>query len=149
MKTLQRRRVLQALLTVSAVMALPIRALARATDAFSSKSVDNALTNLLGGLAIEESEQIKFKIPDIAENGAVVPVRISTTLEDVDRIYLLIDKNPTPLSAVFEIGPRIMPDVSTRVKIGKSSVARVIVRAGGKAYMTSKEVKVTIGGCGG
>ncbi len=149
MKTLYRRRFLQSLLMVTAVMTLPVRAFARAVDAFKSESVDDVLANLFGDASIEESDQIKFKIPDIAENGAVVPVRISTTLKDVDRIYLLIENNPTPLSAVFEIGSKIMPDVSTRVKVGESSRARVIVRAGGKAYTTSKEVKVTIGGCGG
>jgi len=149
MKTLQRRRFLQSLLTISAVMVLPVRVFARAVDAFKSESVTDAMASLLGDTSVEESDQIKFKVPDIAENGAVVPVRISTTLEDVDRIYLFIDNNPTPLSAVFEIGPKIKPDVSTRVKIGESSKARVIVRAGGKAYTTSKEVKVTIGGCGG
>lgn len=149
MKTIARRKLLQSILTLAAVAALPGRVFARAIEAFKAESVDEVLTNLVGGMPIEESDQIKFKVPKIAENGAVVPVRISTTLDGVERIFLVIDNNPTPLSAVFEIGPRTVADVSARVKIGESSMARVVVQAGGKAYTTSKEVKVTIGGCGG
>jgi len=149
MKTIARRKLLQSMLTLAAVAALPGRVFARAIEAFKAESVDEVLANLVGGMPIEESDQIKFKVPKIAENGAVVPVRISTTLDGVERIFLVIDNNPTPLSAVFEIGPRTVADVSARVKIGESSMARVVVQAGGKAYTTSKEVKVTIGGCGG
>jgi sulfur-oxidizing protein SoxY len=149
MKHLQRRKFLQSLVLLTAVAALPKLAFARAVEAFKSETVDDVLKNLLDGMPVEETDQITFKIPDIAENGAVVPVSVSTSIEGADRIYVLIDNNPTPLSAVFEIGPRSVADISTRVKVGESSMARAIVRANGKAYMTAKEVKVTIGGCGG
>lgn len=149
MKSMNRRKFMQSLLLLSAIAALPKLAFARAVEAFSSSTVDDVLKQLLGDIPIEESDKIVFKIPDIAENGAVVPVSVSTKIEGVDRIYLLVDKNPNPLSAVFEISDRTLPDISTRVKIGESSMARVVVRANGRAYMTSKEVKVTIGGCGG
>lgn len=149
MSSFGRRKFLQSMMVLSAVAAVPRLVFARAVDAFKSESVDAALNSLLEGEAAIPSDKIRLKIPDIAENGAAVPVTISTTLEDVTRIYLLIDNNPNPLSAVFEIGPRSVAEVSTRVKIGESSLARAIVRAGGKAYMAEKEVKVTIGGCGG
>ena len=146
---MRRRKLLQAFGLASVALALPKIVFARAVEAFKANSVDDVLKNLLGDMAVEMSDQIKFKIPDIAENGAVVPVTVSTDIAGVEKIYLLIDSNPTPLSAVFDIGPKIMADVSTRVKIGESSKARVVVRTADKAYMTEKEVKVTIGGCGG
>ncbi len=146
---MRRRKFLQAFGLASVALAVPKIVFARAVEAFKANSVDDVLKNLLGDMAVEMSDQIKFKIPDIAENGAVVPVTVSTDIAGVEKIYLLIDSNPTPLSAVFDIGPKIMADVSTRVKIGESSKARVVVRTADKAYMTEKEVKVTIGGCGG
>ncbi len=146
---MNRRKFVRSLALLTTVAAMPKLVFARAVEAFQAESVDDVLKNILGDIPIEESDQIKFKVPDIAENGAVVPVNVSTKLEDVDRIFIVIDNNPTPLSAVFEIGPKSIADISTRVKIGESSMARAIVRANGKAYMTSKEVKVTIGGCGG
>ncbi len=146
---MRRRKFLQAFGLASVALALPKIVFARAVEAFKANSVDDVLKNLLGDMDVEMSDQIKFKIPDIAENGAVVPVTVSTDIAGVEKIYLLIDSNPTPLSAVFDIGPKIMADVSTRVKIGESSKARVVVRTADKAYMTEKEVKVTIGGCGG
>lgn len=146
---MNRRKFVRSLALVTTLAAMPKMVFARAVEAFKAESVDDVIKNLLGDIPVEESDQIKFKIPDIAENGAVVPVSVSTDLEGVDRIYIVIDNNPTPLSAVFEIGPRSVADVSTRVKIGESSIARAVVRTNGKAYMTMKEVKVTIGGCGG
>ncbi len=149
MKMMQRRNFLLALGLVGTALALPRVVFARAIEAFKAESVDGVLSNLLGDMPIETTDRIKFKIPDIAENGAVVPVQISTSIEGVEKIYLLIDNNPTPLSAVFDIGPKAMADISTRVKVGESSKARVVLKTSNKAYMTEKEVKVTIGGCGG
>jgi len=149
MKSMNRRKFMQSLFLLTAIAALPKLAFARAVPAFSSSTVDDVLKQLLGDMPIEVSDKIVFKIPEIAENGAVVPVSVSTKIEGVDRIYLLVDNNPNPLSAVFEISGRTLPDISTRVKVGESSMARAVVRANGRAYMTSKEVKVTIGGCGG
>ena len=149
MINMNRRRVLQSLAVLSAVAVLPRLAFARAVEAFRSETVDDVLKSLLGDIPVETSDRITFKIPDIAENGAVVPVSVATDIEAVEKIFILIDNNPNPLSAVFEMSPKVKADVSTRVKIGESSMARAVVLAGGRAYATSKEVKVTIGGCGG
>ena len=95
------------------------------------------------------SDQINFKVPDIAENGAVVPVSVSTTLDNVKSISLVVDANPNPLSATFRFMPGAVPDISTRIKMGKSSDIRALVETDSGLYMVQKNVKVTIGGCGG
>jgi sulfur-oxidizing protein SoxY len=146
---LHRRALFRRLLTVAAVMAVPRWLFAARPDAaFSSESVEGAINGLFDEAAIE-SDLVTLKIPDIAENGAVVPVSVSTELADVESISIIVDNNPTPLAALFEMSPQSVPDVSVRIKMGKSSTVRTIVKAGGKLYTTGKEVKVTIGGCGG
>ena len=146
---LQRRALFRSLLTAAAVLAVPRWLFAARPDsAFDADNADAAIGDLFDG-AITESDQITLKIPDIAENGAVVPVTISTTLADVEAISVVVDNNPTPLAALFEMSPQSVPDVSVRIKMGESSPVRAVVKAGGKLYSTSKEVKVTIGGCGG
>ena len=99
-------------------------------------------------VAIRILEQLEI-VPDIAENGAVVPVTVSTDMADVESISVVVDNNPTPLAASFEMSSRTPPSVSVRIKMGQSSNVQAVVKAGGKLYSTSKEVKVTIGGCGG
>ncbi|MBT8141001.1 MAG: thiosulfate oxidation carrier protein SoxY, partial [Gammaproteobacteria bacterium] len=94
-------------------------------------------------------DKISLKVPEIAENGAVVPVSVKTKLDNVSSISILVDENPTPLSATFELTPAVDADISARIKMGQSSNVRAVVKAGDKVYFTSKEVKVTIGGCGG
>ena len=138
-----------ALGAASAALLTPLRALARSGPAFAAESADSALSTLFGDQVIEESEQIVLKIPDIAENGAVVPVTVSTDIDGVQRIVIVVDENPNPLSASFSIKPDAFADISTRVKMGKSSRVRALVQTSDKVYVTSKEVKVTIGGCGG
>lgn len=138
-----------ALGAASATLLTPLRAFARSGPAFAAESADGALSNLFGDQVIEESEQIVLKIPDIAENGAVVPVTVSTNIDGVQRIVIVVDENPNPLSASFSIKPDAFADISTRVKMGKSSRVRALVQTPEKVYVTSKEVKVTIGGCGG
>lgn len=149
---LNRRKWLGAMLSLSAagvVMLSPISAWAARRAGFEAQTVDVALRSLLGDLPVEESALIKFKIPDIAENGAVVPVTVSTEIPDVTAISIVIDKNPNPLTSRFEISPATFADVSTRVKMGESSMVRVFVETPGKVFTIAKEVKVTIGGCGG
>ena len=90
-----------------------------------------------------------MKIPDIAENGAVVPVTIKTDLENVESISIVVVNNPTPLAASFIMSPRSVPTISVRIKMGESSQVVALVKSGGAVYSTTKEVKVTIGGCGG
>ena len=133
----------------AAILMGPIRALAAIREGFDAETVDGALKGVLGNLPVEDSNAIKFKIPDIAENGAVVPVSVSTDPEGVKAISIVIENNPHPLTSRFDISPNVMADVSTRVKMGESSMVRVYVETADKIYTTAKEVKVTIGGCGG
>lgn len=96
-----------------------------------------------------ESAEITLKAPDIAENGAVVPVSIKTDLESVESISIIVENNPNPLAASFELSPEAKAEVSTRIKMNKTSNVIAVVKADGKLHTTQKEVKVTIGGCGG
>ena len=146
---IDRRKMLRSLLAVTAVLAFPkILFAARADKAFDATTADEAIAELLGAVPTA-SDKVHMKIPDIAENGAVVPVTVSADLEDVESISVVVDNNPTPLAASFELTPKMVPVVSVRIKMGQSSNVRAIVKAGGNLYSTSKEVKVTIGGCGG
>ncbi len=117
--------------------------------AFEAKSIDSSLTDLFGGGATEPSGDIKIKAPDIAENGAVVPVTISTGMSGVESITIYSEKNATPMVANFHLASNAKGYVSTRIKMGKSSDVVAVVKAGGKVYSARKNVKVTIGGCGG
>jgi len=117
--------------------------------AFETKSIDDALKAL--GLAKPvESKDIALTAPDIAENGAVVPIAASTTLPGVKRIAFMIEKNPTTLAGVFEFTEFVDTNVSTRVKMAQTSnVLAVAIMGDGKVLYAQKEVKVTLGGCGG
>jgi len=146
---LQRRALIKGLFTAAAVLAVPRWLFAARPDAaFDADSAEGVLGDLFDG-PITESDQVMLKIPDIAENGAVVPVTVSTGLADVESISVVVLNNPTPLAALFEMSPQSVPDISVRIKMGESSAVQAIVKAGGKLYSSSKEVKVTIGGCGG
>ena len=117
--------------------------------AFEAKEVPGALNALLGSSTSEPSEAIKIKAPDIAENGAVVPITVETTLADVESIAIIASENPVPLVANFNLGKNALGFVSTRIKMGKTGDVIAVVKAGGKLYSAKKGVKVTIGGCGG
>ncbi len=120
------------------------------TSAFEAETVEDAVKGLYGTAEAEVSEAITFKAPDIAENGAVVPVSVSADIANADSVALLVPENPAPLAATFELVQPGKPSVSTRIKMGKTSPLIAMVRADGKLYTaTSKEIKVTIGGCGG
>ncbi len=117
--------------------------------AFDTKSIDEAL-KALGLAKPAESNDIVLTAPDIAENGAVVPIAASTTLPGVKRIAFMIEKNPTTLAGVFEFTDFVDTNVSTRVKMAQTSnVLAVAIMGDGKVLYTQKEVKVTLGGCGG
>ena len=118
-------------------------------DAFDAKDVNSALSGLFGSSELVGSDKIKIKAPDIAENGAVVPVSVTTDISGAESISILAEKNGTPLTANFILGPGAQGYVSTRIKMGKTSSVIAVVKADGKLYSTGKEVKVTIGGCGG
>ncbi len=116
--------------------------------AFEAKSVDDALQGIgLSGAA--ESSDIKIKAPDIAENGAVVPITVSAGMDGAEAIAILASGNNVPLTSNYVLGNGAEPFVSTRVKMAKTGDVVAVVKAGGKVYMNKKEVKVTIGGCGG
>jgi sulfur-oxidizing protein SoxY len=118
-------------------------------EAFKSKDVASALKSLMGADAASESADITVKAPDIAENGAVVPITIETKMKDIESIALLSAANPSPLVANFALGKTADGFVSTRIKMGKTGDVIAVVKSGGKMYSAKKEVKVTIGGCGG
>lgn len=116
--------------------------------AFTAKDIADAMKNAgYGGAA--ESNDIQIKAPDIAENGAVVPVSATSNIPGTTSMAIFVEKNPAPLIANFEFSNGSEPYISTRIKMAKTSLVRVAVQAGGKKYTTSREVKVTIGGCGG
>jgi len=117
--------------------------------AFDAETTDTALLGLFNSKAIIESDRIILKIPEIAENGAVVPVNINTDLPNVETISLFAEKNLHPLSAAFTIPKGTTPNVSVRIRLAETMNVKAIVKSDGKLYSTQKEVKVTIGGCGG
>jgi sulfur-oxidizing protein SoxY len=117
--------------------------------AFEAKSVDDALSSLFGSADNTPSGDIKIKAPDIAENGAVVPVTVSSSMKGVDNIAIIASKNGTPLSANFKLDAGTQAMVATRIKMGKTSDVVAVIKANGKLYSARKNVKVTIGGCGG
>ncbi len=146
--TMNRRQYLGGMLALFGAALLPGRLLA-SSGAFKATSTKDVLDELFPGMAVEESDAVNLRTPDIAENGAVVPVTVSTDLADAQSISLIVDANPNPLSASFELTPDAVAEVSFRVKMGKSSTVRALVKTSDRVYMASREVKVTIGGCGG
>lgn len=117
--------------------------------AFEAKNLNDTV-RALGGMAATESKDISFvNAPDIAENGAVVPIGVQSKIAKTDMIAILVEKNPNSLSAAFMIPDGTEATVSTRVKMGQTSNVHAVVRADGKFFYASKEVKVTLGGCGG
>ena len=131
----------------------PMPALAAANDkwpedAFRQKGQAEAIKALYGKTA-EPSDKVKLDAPEIAENGAVVPISVTTTLTDVTSISFLVADNPSALAASYQIPPGTLPSVANRLKMAKTSNVIAIVEAGGKLYSATKEVKVTVGGCGG
>ena len=117
-------------------------------EAFNQKDGKEAI-KLLYGRAIEPSDKIKLDAPEIAENGAVVPISVSTSLADVTSIAFVVPENPNVLAAYYRIPQGTMPNVANRLKMAKTSNVLVIVESGGKLFSATKEVKVTVGGCGG
>jgi sulfur-oxidizing protein SoxY len=117
--------------------------------AFDAKNMAELMT-AVGGSAPAQSTDITVTGPDIAENGAVVPLGASTALPGVKRMMLLVEKNPSVLAAMFDVTPAVEANFSTRVKMGQSSdVYAVAMMNDGKVLFAKKEVKVTLGGCGG
>jgi sulfur-oxidizing protein SoxY len=149
-----RRQMMTRSAAVAALLAaagvLPARAqTAWNKAAFESKSVDEVL-RALGIAKPVESAEITFTAPDIAENGAVVPIAASTALAGVKRIAFLVEKNPTTLAGLFEFTEAVETSIKTRIKMGQTSnVLAVAITEDGRVLYAQKEIKVTLGGCGG
>jgi sulfur-oxidizing protein SoxY len=153
---MQRRTLLKSTLAASAagiaasaglLMPGPVLALYPGA-AFEAKEDATALSAAVGAGSYEFSDKIEIRAPDIAENGAVVPVSVSSSLPDVESISLLAQANATPLVASFNLhGSQAF--ISTRIKMGKTGNVLAVVKSGGRLYAAEREVKVTIGGCGG
>jgi sulfur-oxidizing protein SoxY len=118
-------------------------------NAFKATDTKAALTDLLGSDATETSDKVTVKAPDIAENGAVVPVTVESSLPGVDSITIMSASNVNPMAASFSLAAGTAAYVSTRIKMAKTSDVVAVVKSGGKLYKAAKNVKVTIGGCGG
>ena len=116
--------------------------------AFDAKSMADTL-KALGVAGTTDSKDVQVTGPDIAENGAVVPVGVSSTLPNVSMVAILIEKNPNALSATFNLPEGTEANVQTRVKMGQTSNVYALVKSDGKFFMATKEIKVTLGGCGG
>jgi sulfur-oxidizing protein SoxY len=117
-------------------------------NAFGAKTIADAM-KAAGFDGATESKDIEIKAPEIAENGSVVPVEVTSNIPGTTSIAMFVEKNPTPMVAQFDLLPGAEGYISTRIKMGQTSLVRVAVKAGGKTYNATKEVKVTIGGCGG
>ena len=142
-----KRRSLLALL--GALLAQPLAVLAAWNqEAFGAKSAADALKSL-GAASAAPSKDIVIGAPQIAENGAVVPIEISSNIPGTTSIAVLIEKNPFPLTGKFDFKDGALPFVKLNAKMGETSEVRVVAVAGGKHYVATREIKVTIGGCGG
>jgi sulfur-oxidizing protein SoxY len=152
--THDRRQMLAASAKVAALLAaaglLPRAAHAAWSQAaFEAKSMADCL-KALGGSAPAESKDVAITGPDIAENGAVVPVGVAASAAGAKRLLVLVEKNPNVLGAIFEVGDAVEPSFKTRVKMGQSSnVFAVAMMGDGRVLYAAKEIKVTLGGCGG
>ena len=143
-------KIRRALLGLAALAVLkPLAALAAWNEqAFGAKTAQDALKGIGVG-ATTPSKDVLIEAPEIAENGAVVPIEITSNIPGTKSIAVVVDKNPFPLIGQFQFGEGAVPFVKLNIKMGETSEVRVIAQAGGKSYVAVKEIKVTIGGCGG
>jgi sulfur-oxidizing protein SoxY len=142
-----KRRSLLAVLGL--LLAKPLTVLAAWNEqAFGAKTAADALKNI-GATAAAPSKDILIEAPQIAENGAVVPIEISSNIPGTTSIAVVIEKNPFPLVGKFDFKENALPFVKLNVKMGETSDVRVVAVAGGKQFVATREIKVTIGGCGG
>ena len=117
--------------------------------AFDTKNMADTLKAFGNVTPVQSKDIVFFQTPEIAENGAVVPVGVTSNIPKTESIAILIDKNPNTLAAVFDIPAGTEPSILTRVKMAQSSNIYALVKADGKYFVASKDVKVTLGGCGG
>lgn len=146
-ETLKQSAVVAGLLASAGL--IPQQAAAYEKAAFDAKTAGE-VAKALGAQAPVESKDVTVGGPDIAENGAVVPLSASTTLAGVKRMLILVEKNPAAMVAMFNVSDAVEPNFATRAKMGQSSdVYAVAIMNDGKTFFAKKEVKVTLGGCGG
>jgi sulfur-oxidizing protein SoxY len=144
-----RRLLLQGAGVLAAGLLTPLAALAAWNkEAFGAKSAADALKGIGAGGATP-SQDVILEAPEIAENGAVVPIEITSQIAGTRSIAVVIDKNPFPLVAKFDFMEGALPFVKVNVKMGETSDVRAIAEANGKYYSATRNIKVTIGGCGG
>ena len=136
-----------ALLALFAALPKALLAAAWPEKAFLATDRPQALKALLGTDQTTPSREITLKVPEIADNGAAVPVTVTTTLENVESISIVVQHNPRPLVATFELVSRAVPEVSSRIKMAQTSRVMAVVKTDTGIYSMSKDVKVTIGGC--
>ena len=116
-------------------------------DAFHSRHYQKALESLYGSNVIEKTNNIKIQAPDVAENGASVPITVSTSIKGIETLSIFIENNPLPLIASYNLSKNAIPNFSVRVKIAKSSPIHVVVKSQGKLISSSKKIHVSVGGC--
>ena len=150
---MKRRESLKQTLAVAGLLGatglFPQYAHAFTKNAFEAKTIADAV-KAFGGSAPTENAGVMLTAPDIAENGAVVPMAVASSLPNVKHLLVLVEKNPNALVAKFDVSDAVEPNFSTRAKMGQTSdVYAVAITGDGKAFFTKKEVKVTLGGCGG
>jgi sulfur-oxidizing protein SoxY len=133
--------------TAVALFRVSIASAAWNTSGFEAKSATDAVKQL-GAANMSETKDITITAPDIAENGAVVPVAVTSRIPNTESISIVAEKNPFPLVAIFDVSGGVEPYASVRIKLGQTSNVRAVVKADGRFYTTAKEVKVTVGGCG-
>ena len=142
--------------TLGALTAIAAAGLAKTTQAaavmwnktaFESKALADAI-HTLGASGASDSRDIVITAPDIAENGAVVPVEITSRIANTQSIAIIAEKNPFPLAATMEFANGAEPYAYVRIKMGQTANVRAIVKADGKFFTAAKDVKITIGGCG-
>lgn len=115
--------------------------------AFAAEEL-NAVLQAMGAEEVSASDELAILAPEIAENGAEVPIGVTSKLADTEYIAILVENNPRPLGAAFILTPQSVPTVQTRFKMGQTSFVRTVVKAGGRLYTARREVIVTRGGCG-
>ena len=116
-------------------------------DAFHSRHYQKALESLYGSNVLEKTNNIKIQAPDVAENGASVPITVSTSIKGIETLSIFIENNPLPLIASYNLSKNAIPNFSVRVKIAKSSPIHVVVKSQGKLIYSSKKIHVSVGGC--
>jgi sulfur-oxidizing protein SoxY len=135
---------------VGAGLVTPSRVLAAwPKDAMLSDSVEEGLSNLFGDSSMQESGDVELTAPDIAENGAVVPITVESSMDNVESVSIMVKGAGSPVAGHYELTSRAHPMISTRIKMGDTADVLGVVRANGTTYVARREVKVTVGGCGG